>query len=226
MSYIAKTWKLNDTVTPADLNKIEQALEASEAEKIKTSVYKPTSQQGLYPVMVAQNTDGYNTARKNDGFQYATKEGTEETAGTSILIIGNNTENGTEGNKTGSTRIYGEGSYYIQVIENKSDKLTGNRSIYFPNKNGTIALTSDTMITEALYIANFANSMGYADVSVSGGYKTRSVQLTPVTTSTTTAYLTKYAIEELNPTIGTFRINGESSQSGKSLAFNVSYKEA
>lgn len=224
MAYISKKWKLNDTVTPDDLNKIEKALEAGEAEKVNTTEYSPSSQIAVNPVFTL--TEGYAANRISNGIRYAIKNGTTSAIGTAMIIAGNNTAKGTAGNKTGSLRIYGRNSYYAQIVENESSELTGNRTLRLPNKNGTIALTSDVMVTEAIYVSSFANSTGYVDVAVSQAYTTRTLQITPVVTNSTTEYLTQYAIQELSESAGTFRIKGISTSSGKPVAFNVCYKKA
>lgn len=224
MTYVAKAWKLNDTVKPDDINKIEQALAAGQAETVKTEYYSSTAQQAIYPVMSRQSTDGYNQIMKSDGLAYASRNGTTEVMGTAILLLGNAIKEGEEGNRRGTFRVYGNDEFFCQIYD--AGNLTGNRNLYVPDKSGAIALTSDCMVSETIYAASFSNSNGYVDVSVSEGYKTRTLQLTPITTAGTTAYLMQMAIEELNASAGTFRIRGISTDSGKPVAFNVCYKKS
>jgi len=68
------------------------------------------------------------------------QNGTTSAIGYSDLNIGNDVAAGTAKNSTGVLRLYGNGAYYGQVL---AQNVTANRSFELPNKDGTIALTSD-----------------------------------------------------------------------------------
>ena len=58
----------------------------------------------------------------------------------SFLYLGNNIPEGTAGTSRGVINLYGKGSSFVQLV---AEIITSNRTIYFPDKNGTMALTSD-----------------------------------------------------------------------------------
>ena len=62
------------------------------------------------------------------------------TDGSARLTLGNTTASGTAGAKYGYIRLYGSSTYYIDI---KVGSPTGNKTITFPDKTGTVALTSD-----------------------------------------------------------------------------------
>jgi len=67
--------------------------------------------------------------------------GTTSVSGTSYIIGGNSTPSGTTGNSRGILRLYGTNDKYFEITE--SGTLTANRTLNAPNKDGTIAVTSD-----------------------------------------------------------------------------------
>lgn len=96
-----------------------------------------------YPIVAVSESNGVNTAaatRKYDsnGFSYhpINSSGTGE----SILELGNNIASGSDKNRKGIIELFGSTTAYVKLDPGAP---TEARTIYFPNKNGTIALTSD-----------------------------------------------------------------------------------
>lgn len=85
---------------------------------------------------VATNTDGLN----KHGSAYIDVQSDSIVDGETKLTLGNNVDNNT-GSKHGILRLYGVGSFYIDLLT--STGLTSNQTVYIPNKTGIIALTSD-----------------------------------------------------------------------------------
>lgn len=66
--------------------------------------------------------------------------GTTSAEGYSALALGNNIPQGTAGNARGQLFLYGNGSHWVLLMPGS---LTADRAFDFPDKGGTIALTSD-----------------------------------------------------------------------------------
>ena len=67
-------------------------------------------------------------------------DGTTAIVGSSFLTLGNNKAEGVDKNSKGFLKIFGKGIYRAHLM---ATNMTGNRDIELPDKNGTIALTSD-----------------------------------------------------------------------------------
>lgn len=97
------------------------------------------------------NATGSQSVRKNDGILHYSLNGTTSALGESYLQLGNGTAQGTAGNKRGTLRLYGTGTYYVQF---RPDTVTAHRTITLPNKTGTVALTSDIVQKSCMTICN------------------------------------------------------------------------
>ncbi len=64
---------------------------------------------------------GSRALRNNDGIRYTTLEGTTSSKGYGILILGNDTADGTDANKYGVIRLYTNGSTYVQWTAGEAD---------------------------------------------------------------------------------------------------------
>lgn len=96
------------------------------------------------------------------------QNGTTSATAWSAVVLGNNTPSGTDKNSFGVVRLYGENQAYTDLYA--PNTTTQNRDITFPNKNGTVALTSD--------IPNISTK-----VSKSGDTMTGALQIDDVTSS-------------------------------------------
>lgn len=93
-------------------------------------------------------------------------DNTKTTSVASMVSIGNATADGTVGSTYGRLRIMGKGKYRTDI---EAPDSTSNRAIKFPNKNGTIALTTDipTNVSQLTNDSGFITSSGTA-ANVSG----------------------------------------------------------
>lgn len=111
-------------------------------EKVTGQVQNPTSGTTYnVPFIGTTNQKPYY----NNGFQYTTLEGTTSAGGYSQLVLGNSTSTGTAGNKRGSLVLYSEKNGNVTL--RATGASTNGRDIYFPDKAGTVALTSDLVNT-------------------------------------------------------------------------------
>ena len=91
---------------------------------------------------------------------------------------------------------------------------------------GTAKEAKNAPVTERVSVSKFANSTGYADITLGNAYKANSVQVTPRKNAESSAYVTDIAVYELSPGEGKIRIYGTSTISGNAVAFNISYIKA
>lgn len=77
--------------------------------------------------------NGFVTIDRQDG-------GADQRDAWSAILLGNSIAKGTAGHSAGYVRFYGHGSNYTDLSAPNS---TANHDIVFPNKDGTVALTSD-----------------------------------------------------------------------------------
>ena len=92
--------------------------------------------------------------------------------------------------------------------------------------DGTAKEAKNAPVTERVSVSRFANSTGYADITLGNAYKANSVQVTARKSSESSAYVTDIAVLEASPSEGKVRIYGTSTISGNAVAFNVSYIKA
>ena len=79
--------------------------------------------------------------------------GTTNTDGQTILILGNTTPSGTDGNSYGIVRVCGKGNKYTDF---EASLATSNQLIKLPNASGTVALEKSN---DTLYDANPGTSV-------------------------------------------------------------------
>lgn len=105
-------------------------------------------------------------------FWFSSNSGTGTSSVRAEFTIGNSTASGTKGNRYGVLTLFSKQSYYAEILT--SDTFTASRSFYLPNKNGTIALTSDipawgSAVTLWSDWANGKNTTGTITLSYSWG---------------------------------------------------------
>lgn len=120
----------------------DEKLKIEEVEDSTSTTYT------YYPILGRSTTTTGIRQIDTDGFQYYNRNGTASADGIAQLTIGNATASGTAGNKSGSINLYGSTSYAGLI---KAGALTAARTYTFPDKSGTVALTSD--ITGGNYTA-------------------------------------------------------------------------
>lgn len=113
----------------------------STSQKVEATLTNPESSVNYY-LTFSSVSSGAAYIRVNNGIRYYTKEGTTSDDGFGGLRLGNTTDSGIEGNKWGFIDLYPQTGAYFGRIR-AAATLTGNRVYTFPNKTGTVALTSD-----------------------------------------------------------------------------------
>jgi len=109
-------------------------------EKLKTIINNNTNQLSHYIIFGSNSETASTKYIDTTGLTYSSKNGTPSVDGDAILGLGNSTGSGTAGNKQGILRLNSNTIYNVTL---KADNLTNTRTILFPDKAGTIALTSD-----------------------------------------------------------------------------------
>ena len=145
---------LNGTATSA--TNATNAVNAQALNDVSTT--NPSSASTYFPIWTANIGSGTAyTPRGNDGLRYLTKEGTTSSDGYGGLRLGNTTNSGTAGNKWGFLDLYPKtGAYYTRV--KAADTMTANRTIDFPDNDGTVALTSDIPTSFSLSVDRLWNT--------------------------------------------------------------------
>lgn len=196
--YLAKT---NTTVfipsgdyNPATKKYVDDATASITDEKLSTG----TIGNNVYYPIVGDNTSSATTKYiDSTGLKY---DATSSTNGYARLYLGNGTTSGTEGSKYGRLMIYGTTAYGVTL---DSGSPTENRTISLPNKNGTIALTSDVPIkisdltndsgfitsyteTDPIFLASAAHGITSSDITNWNGKANSSDVLTKTNTTSYT----------------------------------------
>ena len=90
----------------------------------------------------------------DDGLQYDQTTGTSSVEGVSQLVLGNSTQRGTAGNKTGSLKIYNSGGRCGTIDHDSNIK---NTIVHLPAESGTLALQSEVSAVDTA-AQGYANS--------------------------------------------------------------------
>lgn len=177
--------------------------------KVTITNTNPASSTFYYPVWHT-STSGTTGVNANDGFRYETAQGTTTNTGFSVIWLGNSTSAGTAGNKRGVLNLYSNNNGYVTLRTNETS--TSKRDIYFPDKSGTIALTSD--------ITDTKNTAGSTDTSskifLIGA---TSQAANPQTYSDNEVYVTNGVLTTKKTQIGGTSVTLEYNSSTKSLDF-------
>ena len=95
-----------------------------------------------YPAGMTQSSTTTTTQVADTSFKFIGATGTTSEIGKAQLVLGNNITAGTNGNKQGSLVIYGSTAYAHTLIADSSIP-TQNRTLYLPDKDGTLAVVGD-----------------------------------------------------------------------------------
>ena len=111
----------------------------------KVSTAAVTSGTTYYPVLGADTTSAATKFYDKTGISYTATNGTASAHnGQALLTLGNNLSRSQANWKQGIIRMYGETGNYIELVPTPLTPTGGsNKRIAFPDKSGTIALTSD-----------------------------------------------------------------------------------
>lgn len=108
--------------------------------KVSTAAVATNATTTYYPTLGTDTTSAATKYYDKTGLGYTVTAGTTNTTGSSVLTLGNNVTSGTANNKEGQLVLYGSGANATTI---KAGATTAARTITFPNKNGTVALTED-----------------------------------------------------------------------------------
>jgi hypothetical protein len=196
-----------------------------------------TSSESKYSIPFLEKTiasDGYYSVNANDSMCATNKIGTDSVIGYSGLRLGNTTPSGTDGNKYGRISLYAQQSTSDSNANSSygiirtAAQLTATRTWTFPDKAGTVALTSDITDTKTtqtkLTVSTTSNQgikrpllFGCAATNTDNSYADGVTEIT-ATTATNTVNMSGLAWLETNYyTSGGYSIDG-SSMNGKSYA--------
>lgn len=107
----------------------------------KVSTAAVTSGTTYYPVVGTNTTSAATKFYDSTGITYTATNGTANgTNGAAVLTLGNNTASSTANWKAGKLSLYGTTAYATTIV---SGAPSAARTITLPNKDGTVALTSD-----------------------------------------------------------------------------------
>lgn len=124
------------------------ATTATNANNVYHTLTNPTTET-LYSIpFFSTSSSGNKAMLTNDGLSYRTLEGTTSATGFGLIQLGNAVSTGTAGNKIGYVRMYGAGSGFTQI----STGATARRDVSFPDKGGTVAMTSDIPAVSGVYV--------------------------------------------------------------------------
>ena len=107
----------------------------------KVSTAAVTSGTTYYPVVGANTTSAATKFYDSTGINYTATNGTANGSnGAAVLVLGNNIASSTANWKAGKISLYGTTAYATTIV---SGAPSAARTITLPNKDGTVALTSD-----------------------------------------------------------------------------------
>lgn len=181
LPYDKQSWDTTSYVTPTRMNHIEQGIKdlSDNYNKVSQTVMGSSSEQ--YPVLISKSANASaetDTVRKASALTLQTNNGhlrislphsnTNEVV--QPVSIGNDIPVGTEGNTTGSLRIFGKGNAYGQ-FRDSNGLLTANRTYELPNKSGVIALIDDIASTRYLKKSESSGNTFYLQGKVNTWFK-------------------------------------------------------
>ena len=83
--------------------------------------------------------------------------GTSTSVGYSAIVIGNEKASTTEGNSKGALYLYGPEDKYAVLAA--SNNISSNRTLYLPNKAGTVAITDDIPVRTVVKYTGDTNTI-------------------------------------------------------------------
>lgn len=146
----------NDTVSPSNLLSGATAHDSSgtsiSGNVIVTDDYVPASTGGTF--------EGDVIIDKADG--------TAGSVGQSKIVLGNSTLQTVDENSKGVVRLYSRGSKYVDICAPDGSAINDNRELNVPDKNGTIATTSDVNAIDLTKGGTIKSDSGNTTVVIEG----------------------------------------------------------
>lgn len=115
--------------------------------KVNVTPVDDESAKSYYPTFYASTSGTSVTLNSSDDYNIVTIEGTEESAGYTVLRLGNIISSGTSGNKYGQLTLYSKSSGYSAI---RAADTTEVVSHMLPAISGTILNTGTTSFTRSL----------------------------------------------------------------------------
>ena len=178
---------------------ISTATESVTNTDTKLQVAEVTSGTIYYPI-VGTGTTAATRQYDTTGFSYQGTNGTTSAVGCGKITLGNSTASGTANNKQGQLVMYGSTAYAHTI----KGAPTAARTLNLPDKDGTIALTSD-IPTVPTKTSDLTNDSGFITSSALNNYL-------PLTGGQVTGPVTfGDTISIDDATIGSLVVNGDAS---------------
>ena len=135
-------------------------------EKLKIGeVANNTTNTTYYPILATNSTAAATRYYDSTGIYYNNVNGSTTAVGKADLVLGNSTASGSANNKKGTISLYSSTSSYGYFT---TADLTAQRTYTFPDKTGTVALTSDN--TDTTYtLSGSLNSHKFTSTLTAGG---------------------------------------------------------
>lgn len=152
------------------------------ADYIYSTLTNPTSRTSYYiPFIGTSGTEnGTKALGFNNGFAYRTLEGTTNTTGESILILGNSKSNTTAGNKSGFIRLMGPGEN--SYTELNTSITSGTNTVRFPAKSGYLlyksGLSAIGSSSKPVYIDGTGEAIAISSLALTGDISGNTVTIT------------------------------------------------
>lgn len=113
---------------------------AGSATKAYTTATNSSTYKSYQIPFVSGGTSGNSDLLKNNGIKFDVRDGTTSQNGVALLLLGDTTVSGTDGNKSGGLYMYNSKGKYAAMIPAEN---TGNITITLPSATGTLATTAD-----------------------------------------------------------------------------------
>lgn len=113
---------------------------AGSATKVYTTATNSSTYKSYQIPFVNGDTSGNSNLLKNNGIKFDVRDGTTSQNGVALLLLGDTTVSGTDGNKSGGIYMYNSKGKYAAMIPAEN---TGNITITLPSATGTLATIAD-----------------------------------------------------------------------------------
>lgn len=160
------TYYWHDGITSRYASSASSATSATNSTNVHVVNRNVSASEFFYLGWVNNLSTEHQPIWANDGLRYYTREGTTSTEGFGELCLGNGVATGTAGNKTGWLRIHAPTGYYAEI--SMASNLSANRTIYFPNVSGTLAIGNAVLWTGTIQggATVSVNMSGYSKIRV------------------------------------------------------------
>lgn len=165
---VASTFNVIKNAVPY-ADRAYRATNATNATNVNFTENNPSNWTTYRLPFIGDSGTGAKALYNNDGFKCTSQQGTTSTEGAAVLRLGNGTARGSNGNKTGHIYLHSANGAVTDILGTS----TGSRTVYFPDKGGTVAMTSDipslpSTTTGSISLTNTSGSNGTLDYVIYG----------------------------------------------------------